>query len=32
MIYTHVVRPDVKPVKSPLDLMNESEEKEGEKG
>ncbi len=32
MIYTMSLRPDVKPVKSPLDLMNESEEKEGEKG
>lgn len=32
MIYTHIVRPDAKPIKSPLDFMKESEEKEGEKG
>ncbi len=25
MIYTHVVRPDAKPIKSPLDLMKENE-------
>jgi integron integrase len=25
MIYTHVVRPDAKPIKSPLDLMGETE-------
>ncbi len=26
MIYTHVVRPDAKPIKSPLDLIKEVEE------
>ncbi len=30
MIYTHIVRPDQKPVRSPLDIMREKEEGKNE--
>jgi integrase len=30
MIYTHIVRPDQKPIKSPLDIMREREVGEDE--